>query len=98
MIKLAEGSPAPSFSTTDQVGSVVKLADFLGRKVLLKNASTGRQVSYTLVHPKETNPAEGKISSESPVGKALLNKHLGEEVEISIPSGTIRYFIEKVDH
>ena len=70
----------------------------LGRKVLLKDASTGRQVSYTLVHPKEANPAEGKISGASPVGKALLDKHLGEEVEISIPSGTIRYFIEKVEH
>ena len=82
-----------SESSTEEILSVA-----LGRKVLLKNASTGRQVSYTLVHPKETNPAEGKISSESPVGKALLNKHLGEEVEISIPSGKIRYFIEKVDH
>ena len=39
----------------------------------------GRKVTYTLVGPTETNPSEGKISNESPIGKALLGRKAGEE-------------------
>ena len=43
----------------------------------------GRKVEYTLVGPTEANPLEGKISNESPIGKALLGKKAGEEFEFN---------------
>ncbi|MBR2840117.1 transcription elongation factor GreA [Candidatus Saccharibacteria bacterium] len=43
----------------------------------------GRKVTYTLVGPTETNPSEGKISNESPIGKALLGRKAGEEFEFN---------------
>lgn len=43
----------------------------------------GRTVEYTLVGPTEANPLEGKISNESPIGKALLGKKAGEDFEFN---------------
>lgn len=45
--------------------------------------------TWFLVGPKEANPREGKISHESPIGKALINKKVGDDVLITIPNGTI---------
>ena len=42
-----------------------------------------REVSYTLVGPTEANPLEGKISNESPIGKAVLGRKAGEEFEFN---------------
>lgn len=68
-----------------------------GKKVTLKDLGTGKKVSYTLVHPREADPLSGKISSISPVGKALLDKTTGDEVRISVPKGAVHYVIEKVE-
>ncbi len=43
----------------------------------------GKEVEYTLVGPTEANPLEGKISNESPIGKALLGRKAGEEFEFN---------------
>lgn len=43
----------------------------------------GRDVTYTLVGPTEANPLEGKISNESPIGKALLGRKAGEDFEFN---------------
>ena len=43
----------------------------------------GRKVEYTLVGPTEANPLEGKISNESPIGKALFGHKAGEEFEFN---------------
>ena len=43
----------------------------------------GREVSYTLVGPTEANPLEGKISNESPIGKALLGRKAGESFDFN---------------
>ena len=53
----------------------------LGATVSLE--MNGRKVEYTLVGPTEANPLEGKISNESPIGKALLGKKAGEEFEFN---------------
>ena len=53
----------------------------LGSKIDLEMA--GRKVSYTLVGPTEANPLEGKISNESPIGKALLGRKAGEEFDFN---------------
>ncbi len=51
----------------------------------------GEEKGYTIVGKAETDPKEGKISHESPVGKALLGKHIGDEIEVEAPRGTIKY-------
>jgi len=56
----------------------------LGATVTLKEANGGVN-EFTIVGTLEANPSEGKISSESPVGKALLGKKIGEEVVIASP-------------
>jgi transcription elongation factor GreA len=57
----------------------------------------GGQQRYTIVGSTEANPDEGKISDESLVGKALLGKKPGEEIEIEVPSGRLTYKIMKVE-
>jgi len=67
-------------------------------KVTLKDVKSGREISYTLVDPRETNPAAGKISFASPIGQALIDQVPGREVSVTVPSGTIRLRIEKVEN
>ncbi len=68
----------------------------LGSTVTLTHAQSGANRSYTIVSPNEVNPSQGKISPDSPVGKAALGRRVGDEIEVSTPSGMIRYRIEKV--
>jgi transcription elongation factor GreA len=63
----------------------------LGSKVKLK---TGKKtVIYTVVGPVEADPLEGKISNESPIGEALMDKKVGQSVTINTPKGKITYEI-----
>lgn len=68
----------------------------VGCTVRVKNATTGKVVEYHIVGPTEANAAAGKISSDSPVGKALINHIPGDEVEITIPSGSMKLLVEHV--
>jgi len=49
------------------------------------------------VGAEEANPSEGKISVDSPVGKAILNQPRGSIIEVNTPSGKIRYKILKIE-
>jgi transcription elongation factor GreA len=69
----------------------------VGSTVLLRNLKSGAEVRYILVSPSEVNPAEGKISFASPVGKALMERSAGEEVDVKAPAGTLRFRIESVE-
>jgi transcription elongation factor GreA len=69
----------------------------IGSKVLLRNLNTGSELAYILVRPGEVNPAQGLISFQSPVGKALLLHQAGEEVEVEAPSGVVRFQILRVE-
>jgi len=69
----------------------------IGSTVLLRNLKSGAEVRYILVSPSEVNPAEGKISIVSPVGKALLERGVGEEVDVKAPAGALRFRIESVE-
>ncbi|HXG35546.1 MAG TPA: transcription elongation factor GreA [Dehalococcoidia bacterium] len=51
---------------------------------------------YTLVGSAEADPKAGRISNESPVGKALLGKGVGDTVEIEAPAGIMRWTIKKI--
>jgi transcription elongation factor GreA len=68
----------------------------LGSTVILRDLASGSAMRYMLVSPSEVNPAEGKISIASPVGKALLDRTVGEEVEISVPAGSLHLRIEEI--
>jgi transcription elongation factor GreA len=52
---------------------------------------------YTIVGAAEANPVRGKISNESPLGKALLNRKTGEHVQVDAPAGSFTVTIVKVD-
>jgi transcription elongation factor GreA len=68
----------------------------VGTKVALKEVASGRQIFYTLVDVREADVAAGKISTTSPVGQALLDRTVGEEVSVNVPKGIQRYIIEKI--
>ncbi len=53
--------------------------------------------TYYLVGPKEANPREGRISHESPIGRALLGHHIGETVTADTPGGSINLKILKIE-
>lgn len=57
----------------------------------------GRTKEFTVVSFNEANPAEGKISNESPLGLALLNKKKGDKVTVNTPRGPIIYEIVKIN-
>lgn len=59
----------------------------------IKNVKNGMVVKYTLVSEKEADLKAGKISYESPIGKGLLNKKIGEIAEVKAPAGTMQFEI-----
>lgn len=65
-------------------------------KVKLKNVANGATMTYMLVPEKEANLKEGKISVESPIGKGLLGKKVGDVAEIQVPNGKVSFEIMEV--
>lgn len=61
--------------------------------VKIKNTSNGMEVTYKLVAQSEANLKAGKISVDSPIGKGLLGKEVGEKAEIKVPNGTMTFEI-----
>lgn len=68
----------------------------VGNTVVL-NGQADRKVSYTIVGSVEADPLEGRISDESPIGKALLGKKVGDAVAIQTPKGEVTYKIEAIE-
>jgi len=67
-----------------------------GSVVVVLELNSNTRSEYTIVHPIEVDPSEGKISLASPVGRALQNRTVGEEVVVTVPAGEKRFFIEKI--
>jgi transcription elongation factor GreA len=65
----------------------------LGAKVKLYDEEFDEEVVYQIVGSTEADPSKFKISNESPVGKALMGKRVGEIAEVAAPDGTIRFKI-----
>ena len=65
----------------------------VGTKVRLRDMGSNKTVEYHIVGSAEANPAEQKLSNESPVGKAILGKKKGEVVEVVAPRGSLKYKI-----
>ncbi|MGL5642163.1 MAG: transcription elongation factor GreA [Paraclostridium sp.] len=68
------------------IGSIVKVNDI----------EFGEQVEYTIVGSAEADPYEGKISNESPVGKALLGRAKGDVVDVQVPDGVAKFEILEI--
>jgi transcription elongation factor GreA len=64
-----------------------------GSRVTVEDLDEGESQVYEIVFPEETNPAAGLISLSSPIGRGLLNKVVGDEVEIQTPRGKRTYQI-----
>ena len=68
----------------------------LGCTVVLKDMETGEEETYTLVGTTEADPFDNKISNESPVGKAVIGKKIGDVVIAVTPAGELSYKILEV--
>lgn len=67
----------------------------VGSTVTIKK--DGKTLSYNIVGSNETIPEEGRISNESPLGKALLGHKVGDEVSFETPGGKASYIITKIE-
>ena len=65
-------------------------------KVEMTNMTNNAKMTYTIVSESEANLREGKISIKTPIAQGLLGKKVGDEVEITIPRGTIKLRIENI--
>lgn len=63
---------------------------------LITVSANGKTKEYTIVGPQEADPANGKISNESPLGSAFLGGKKGDKVSVNLPMGTQEYTIEKI--
>ena len=66
-------------------------------KVVIKNLNNQIQMNYTLVAESEADLKSGKISVNSPIGKGLLGKKIGEIAEVTVPNGILKFEIISID-
>jgi transcription elongation factor GreA len=69
---------------------------FILSKVKMKNLANNSILEYTLVAENEANLALKKISVDSPIGKGLLGKQVGEVAEVQIPAGKVKFEILEI--
>jgi len=70
----------------------------IGNSVTLLDLASGEELHYTIVSPREVDPTQGKISSASPIGRALIGQGQGKVVEVIAPAGKLRYQVKQVEH
>ncbi|HEU0337096.1 MAG TPA: transcription elongation factor GreA [Gaiellaceae bacterium] len=68
----------------------------IGSVVRLRDVDAKQTVEYHIVGSAEANPAEQKLSNESPVGKAIMGRKKGETVEVAVPRGTLKFKIMEI--
>lgn len=68
----------------------------LGTKVKIKNLKDDSEEEFAIVGTTESDPLNYLISNESPIGAALIDKMVGEEVKVQVPAGTVKYKIVSI--
>jgi transcription elongation factor GreA len=68
----------------------------IGSKVRLRDLDAKQTIEYRIVGSAEANPAENKLSNESPVGKAIIGRKKGETVEVAAPRGAMKFKILEI--
>ena len=103
--KEAQGMLEAKISKLEAVLSNARLIDesqlddskvFILSKVKIKNVKNGMILEYTLVAENEANLAQKKISIDSPIGKGLVGKVVGDIAEVSVPAGIIEFEILEI--
>jgi len=69
----------------------------IGNSLTLSDLTSGEELRYVIVNPREVDPTQNKISSASPMGKALIGQGEGEIVEVAVPAGKLRYQIKRIE-
>ena len=67
-----------------------------GSQVKVRDMEDGFEEDFTIVGSQEADPATGRISDESPIGRALLGHKAGDEISVHAPAGVIQYLILEV--
>ena len=70
----------------------------IGTTVIMQDMDSGKECRYSLVGPRELNPAKGKISTVSPVGKGVVGKAVGDKFEVTVPSGKLHFELKEILH
>ncbi len=65
-------------------------------KVKVKNLKTGKELTYHLVSPEEADFENGKLSVNSPIGRQLLGKKVGDTVKVTVPAGVIEFQVLEI--
>lgn len=78
------------------VAGVPKDRAGLGSEVTVENLESGEEILYTLVIPELADGNKSFVSMASPVGKALMNRRVGDTVTITIPRGTLEYEVRRI--
>jgi len=78
------------------VAGVPKDRAGLGSEVTVENLESGEEIRYTLVIPELADGNKSFVSMASPVGKALMNRRVGDAVTITIPRGTLEYEVRRI--
>jgi transcription elongation factor GreB len=73
-------------------------AIFFGATIEIENADTGKGHRYRIVGPDETDAQRGWISVDSPLARAALRKHVGDELEADLPGGKARFVVVAVTY
>ena len=104
--KVKEGAvtsgPMAPVGVTDTVLASIDLSKIprdrasYGSTLVLYDAEREEEVTYRLVTPEESDPAAGLISTVSPIGRSLMGKEAGDEVVVTIPSGSRRFEIRRL--
>jgi len=69
----------------------------IGDSILLCDVASGEELRYTIVSPREADPIKGKISSASPIGKAIVGRTEDDVIEVAAPAGKLLYRIKKIE-
>ena len=93
-------------------GRILEIEDILRRATIIESApktgrvsvgsgveveQDGKKRHYLIVGAPEADPANGKISNESPVGSALIGRSIGDTVDVNVPKGVIKVKVLKID-
>jgi transcription elongation factor GreA len=78
------------------VSSISRDRAGLGSEVTVENLETGEKIRYTLVIPEVADGKKNFVSMAAPIGRALLNRRVGDSVTVTIPKGTCEFEIQRI--
>lgn len=91
--KIRELEATVSMASIIDENDMPKYKVALGHTVLLREVGTDFEEKFTLVGSREADPTNGRISNESPMGKAILGKSVGDTTKVTTPGGNVEFEI-----